>query len=77
MWADFLLESPASPCSLKVKSVIFFVISKANEEQALLVVSRDMTWILVLLTIDVTSRGSVKESGQIIAIPSVDPNVAQ
>ena len=74
---DFLPEDPASPCSLKVKSVIFFVMSKANEEQALLLVFRDTTWTLALLTMAVTNKGSMKVSGQMTTMPSVDPNVAQ
>jgi len=77
MFVDLLFECPTSPYSLKVKSVISFVMSKANEEQALLLVLRDITWTLALLTIEVTSKGSVKVSGQTMGMPSVDPNVAQ
>ena len=77
MFADFLFEGPVSPCFLKVKSVIFFVMSKASEEQALLLVQKDSTWTLALLTIEVTSKGPVKVSGQIIGIPFEDPKVAQ
>jgi len=76
VFVDFLFENQAS-CSLKVKSVIFSVISKANEEQAMVVVLRDMTWTFALLTIEVTSKGSVKPSGQIMSMPLVDPNVTQ